>query len=552
MVRLSSTGTAAEAGKASAARCVLLFLSCTAICFAHLASAAEAAKALPEKPNIIVIYGDDVGYGDLNVYGHPTSRTPNLDRMAEEGMRITSFYSAAPVCSPSRASLMTGRLFPRTGVYSSNNTKSATGSMTFTSSSNTGMLLNEITLPQQLGKCGYVSGMVGKWHLGVTEPYLPINRGFDSYFGCPLTPIGCNSTAYNKSATTGSCMLFVNHTITEQPTDIRNIDVRYVENTLNFISTNQHRPFFFYFSSHHTHMPQFASDTYLNTTQRGLFGDSLAELDYSVGAILDHVTQLGIANRTLVIFSADNGPALISQQLGGEQGPLKCGKGTTYEGGVREPGIFWWPGVIAAGRLSYALASTMDIFPTAVSLAGGQLPADRAMDGLDITKLLTGESAGPRYYNIYYSGHVLMAVRLHQHKAHFFTMGSHCLPTYPDKDCHNNASLEYHDPPLLFDVNQDPKERYPLDTKLHKVPLQKMQALLAEHNKTMTFGPAQCDQGNDPKKNFPCCSPECTPRPSCCKCPTAKHIPGLHTTARRSHVAAAAGQDDLDSMRILI
>ena len=477
--------------------------------------------ALPEKPNIIVIYGDDVGYGDLNTYGHPTSRTPSLDQMAEEGMKITQFYSAAPVCSPSRASLMTGRLFPRTGVYSRNNTKFPTGSATFTSSSNAGMLLSEVTLPQYLKQYGYVSGMVGKWHLGVKPEYLPINRGFDSYFGCPLTPIGCNSTAYNGTEHMGYCMLLNNHTIVEQPTDIRNIDSRYVQNTKDFITANSHRPFFFYFSSHHTHMPQFASDTYLNTTVRGLFGDSLAELDYSVGQILEHIKATGLANKTLVIFSADNGPALISRELGGEQGQLKCGKGTTYEGGVREPAIFWWPGVIRPRRLSHAIASTLDIFPTAVSLAGGKMPTDRTMDGFDLTQLLIEKThGGPRTSNFYYSGHVLMAVRLHQFKAHFHTMGSHCLPSYPDHDCHNNATLQHYDPPLLFNVNQDPKERYPLDvTGKHKVELQKILDIIAEHNKTMTFGLPQVDQGNNPL-NFPCCSPSCSPRPHCCKCET--------------------------------
>lgn len=494
-----------------------LVLQCTLV--ASMTSSSNSGKVnLPEKPNIIVIYGDDVGYGDLNTYGHPTSHTPNLDRMAEEGMKVLQFYSAAPLCSPSRASLMTGRLFPRTGVYATNQSRWPTGSATFSSSSNAGMLVTEITLPQYLKEYGYVSGMVGKWHLGVKPEYLPINRGFDSYFGCPLTPIGCNSTAYNGTAHMGFCMLFHNHSIVEQPTDIRNIDVRYVQNTLDFITTNKDRPFFFYFSSHHTHMPQFASDTYLNTTERGLFGDSLAELDYSAGAILDHLKSLGIDNRTLVIFSADNGPALISRTLGGEQGPLKCGKGTTYEGGVREPAIFWWPGVIEPGRLSYAMASTLDIFPTAVSLAGGKMPSDRAYDGLDQTDLITGEKKnGNRFSNIYYSGHVLMAVRLHQFKAHFFTMGSHCLPTYHDSDCHNNASLLHHDPPLLFNVNQDPKERFPLDVKQHKAPLNNIMELIKEHNKTMTFGPPEINQGGNPQ-NFPCCNPSCTPRPTCCRC----------------------------------
>ena len=475
---------------------------------------------LPEKPNIVIIYGDDVGYGDLNIYGHPTSSTPHLTRMAREGLKFTQFYSTAPVCSPARASLMTGRLFPRAGVYSNVTKKGqpATGMRTFTSSSQGGMLLSEITLPQALKPLGYVTGMVGKWHLGVRDQYLPASRGFDVYFGCPLTPVGCNSTAANYTKVEGSCMVFENNTIVSQPADIRNIDVPYVEATKDFMTRNQHRPFFFYFASHHTHMPQFASDTYLNTTERGLFGDSLAELDFSVGQLLDHIKLLGIENRTLVVFTADNGPALISEELGGEQGPLKCGKGTTYEGGMREPGIFWWPGVIAPGTLTYAIGSQLDIFVTAVKLAGGNPPTDRPIDGMDLSAVLTGESThGPRDRMFYYSGHVLMAVRLRQYKLHYFTMGSHCLPSYPDVDCHTNTGLKKQDPPLLFDLDKDPKERDSLDTKKFKAIVDEIQEATEEHRKGMTFGPPMCDEGGNPM-NFPCCSPSCTPRPRCCAC----------------------------------
>ena len=474
---------------------------------------------LPEKPNIVIIYGDDVGYGDLNIYGNPTTSTPHLTRMASEGLKFTQFYSTAPVCSPARASLMTGRLFPRAGVYSNvSKPGEETGMGVFGGISKGGMLLSEITLPQALKPLGYVSGMVGKWHLGIKEQYLPTNRGFDMYFGCPLTPNGCNSTAGNDSKALGSCMVFENTTIISQPADLRNIDVPCVEATKDFMTRNQHRPFFFYFASHHTHMPQFASDTYLNTTERGLFGDSLAELDFSVGQLLDHMKLLGIENRTLVIFTSDNGPALGSMELGGEQGPLKCGKGTTYEGGMREPGIFWWPGVIAPATITYAIGSQLDIFVTAVKLAGGNLPTDRPIDGMDLSAVLTGESPrGPRDRMFYYSGHVLMAVRLRQYKLHYFTMGSHCHPTYPDVDCHSNTELKQQDPPLLFDLDKDPKERDPLDTKKFKAIVDEIQEATDEHRKGMTFGPPMIDEGGD-LMNFPCCSPNCTPRPRCCAC----------------------------------
>lgn len=476
--------------------------------------------ALPEKPNIIILFGDDMGYGDLNVYGHPTTKTPNLDRMAKEGMRFTNFYVAASLCSPSRASILTGRLFPRSGVYEElgPKAKSATGSATFGTYSGKGMLLNETTLAQALKPLGYVSGMVGKWHLGSVEAYHPTSRGFDSYLGCPFNLEGCNSTIQNLTAKDPNCMLFQNDTIIEQPSDLLNIDARFVAETKNFINNNKDRPFFFYFASYHTHMPQFASKDFINTTERGLFGDALAQWDGDVGEILSYLKEVGIANRTFVVFTGDNGPALGHEVLGGDQGPLKCGKGTTWEGGMREPGIMWWPGVIQPNTLSYAIVNSMDIFPTALALAGGKPPTDRVLDGFDLTGLITGQSQnGPRDHIFYYSGKFLMAARLNQYKAHFYTMGSHCKDDYPDVDCRGSTKLQKHDPPLLFDLSEDPKEREPLPVASFASVMASIQSLVAEHNKTMTFGPPQIAVGNNPD-NYPCCNPSCTPRPTCCKC----------------------------------
>eukprot|EP00118_Oscarella_pearsei_P008314 m.42047 g.42047 ORF g.42047 m.42047 type:complete len:497 (+) comp33327_c0_seq1:144-1634(+) len=477
------------------------------------------ARNLPERPNIVIIYGDDVGYGDLNEYGHPTSSTPNLKRMSEEGLRILQFYSAASICSPSRASLMTGRLYPRTGVYSNG---SGTGLSVFNPESIGGMLLTEITVAEMLKQQGYATGAVGKWHLGVGEDlkYFPTKRGFDTYYGLPMTQSECMSDAGSLDVALGPCPVFRNEKIIAQPADILNIDQIYVENAKEFITEHQHEPFFFYFASHHTHRPQFASTSFRNTTLRGLFGDSLAELDYSVGQVLDHLVSLELQRKTLVIFTSDNGPELKDNEMGGEQGPLKCGKGTTYEGGVREPAIFWWPSVIRAGRISRAIGSTLDLFPTALALAGGQLPSDRPIDGYDLSKILTEETIdSPRKTMFYYSGKYLMAVRRGQYKVHFFTMGSHCLPTYHDEDCWTQTKLKYHDPPLLFDVNTDPKERDSLNTLLpvYQSIIQGIFNETAEHNKTMTFGPPMI--GGKPDKDvFPCCSPSCSPRPTCCAC----------------------------------
>ena len=473
---------------------------------------------LPEKPNFIILFGDDMGYGDSNMYGHPTSRTPNLNQMAREGMRFTQFYSAAPVCSPSRASLMTGRYFPRAGVYVEPKNNKTTGMAVFGTMGSKGMLLSEVTLPQALKPLGYATGMVGKWHLGIQHPYHPVSRGFDSYLGCPFNLKGCNSTIVNGTATTPNCMVFENYTITSQPADMLNIDERYVQNTKDFISNNIDKPFLFYFSSYHTHLPQFASSRYINTTKRGLFGDALAQFDGDVGEILSFLKEKGIANKTFVVFTADNGPQLASDLDGGEQGPLKCGKGTTYEGGVREPALMWWPGVIQPNTLSYAMASTLDVFPTMLSLAGGKPAENVTMDGYDLTDLITGKAtSGPRDHMFYYSGKYLMAARLNQYKAHFYTMGSHCQSDYPDSDCHSQTFLQAHEPPLLFDLNHDPKERQPLHVPQFATVMTAINDLVAQHNKTMTFGAPQIDIDIS-KANFPCCNPSCTPRPTCCKC----------------------------------
>ena len=496
-----------------------------------ICSLTVATVRLPDKPNIVVIFGDDVGYGDVNILGHPTTSTPNIDRMAREGLRMLQFYSAAPVCSPSRASLLTGRLFPRAGVYAEPSNKTQTGMGTFNPANSLGMLLSETTLAQALKSGGYATGMLGKWHLGIglEYQYMPFNRGFDSYYGLPLIPMGCSSNVYNGTPghpPPGACMIFENSTIVAQPADVLNLDAAYVHEAKRFITVNRDRPFFFYFAAHHTHMPQWASAAFQNTTRRGIYGDALAELDWSIGEILDHLIDEGIQNQTLVIFTSDNGPALGSLVLGGEQGPFKCGKGTTYEGGVREPAIFWWPSVIRPGGVSQALASTLDVFPTVLNLAGVTPNKSVILDGYDITDLLTGKSKeSPRQEMFYYSGKYLMAARSGPYKAHFWTMGSHCKSTYTDSDCWSETKLAYRDPPLLFNVNADPKERHPLTTSQspYAEELEKIVSLVKRHNETMTFGPPQiAAHGHDPN-NFPCCSPSCTPRPSCCKCKNSRN-----------------------------
>ena len=495
---------------------------------ARLVSATEHENAFPSKPNFLIIYGDDVGYGDLNCYGHPTSRTPRLDEMASQGTRLMDFYSAAPICSPSRASLMTGRLYPRTGVYAKNKTAYAgTGLGVFLPDGKGGMLLSELTLPQLLKPLGYATGMVGKWHLGIGEngKYLPHKRGFDTYFGLPMTQSSCHSNA-GVIDDFGPCPVMRNGTVVSQPGDILHVDSQYIDFAKTFLLDHHKEPFLFYFASHHTHRPQFAAPPQLGSTKRGIFGDALAELDWSVGELLDQLRALELQERTLVVFTSDNGPELKDGETGGEQGPLKCGKGTTWEGGMREPAIFWWPGVIPAGVVqSKAIGSTLDILPTFVKLAGGHVPNDRTIDGYDLMPaLLNKSSSGLRDHMLFYSGNVLMAVRLGAYKLHYWTAGSHCNNTYPDRDSWSNTSLEYRNPPLLFNLQKDPKERDMLDVSKYTSVVEEMNSFVAEHNKTMTFGDPQIDVGEDVML-FPCCNPECSPRPSCCACSNYKPKP---------------------------
>eukprot|EP01005_Ploeotia_sp_CARIB1_P001624 NODE_53_length_1964_cov_569.356015_g52_i0.p1 GENE.NODE_53_length_1964_cov_569.356015_g52_i0~~NODE_53_length_1964_cov_569.356015_g52_i0.p1 ORF type:complete len:503 (-),score=88.00 NODE_53_length_1964_cov_569.356015_g52_i0:373-1881(-) len=475
-------------------------------------------------PNFIVVYGDDIGYGDLNVYGHPTSSTPNLDRMALEGMRFVQFYSAAPICSPSRTSLMTGRLFPRAGIFSGHwNSTRSTGSAVFNPESVGGLPMDEVTMANIFSDNGYATGGLGKWHLGIGKDghYLPIHRGFQSYFGIPMTQNECVSKPRLNPERFGPCPIFHNETIAVQPADVPDIDAKYVNNAKDFITNNRDRPFFFYFASHHTHLPQFASKRFLNTTRRGLFGDSLAEVDWSVGEILQHLRDLQLDTNTLVVFSADNGPELADFDLGGSAGPLRCGKGTTYEGGMRVPAIFWWPGVIPPNTLQYNIASTLDISMTMFSLAGIQnkLPPNTFNDGMDITPMLKNVNAtAVRDIMFYYAGHLLLAVRWRSWKIHRWTTGAGNCNGYFDDVCWTRK-LSWHDPPLLYNVEQDPPERVSLLGDKYAWIHQKFHEIMVEHNRTMTFKPSEMDKGND-VNYIPCCNPGCKPFPKCCHCTT--------------------------------
>ncbi len=387
-------------------------------------------------PNLVVIFVDDLGYGDLGSYGHPTIRTPALDRMAAEGMRFTQFYVAASVCTPSRAGLLTGRLPIRTGMTSNKR------GVLFPNSKY-GLPHEEITIAELLKEKRYATSIIGKWHLGHLPEFLPTRQGFDAYYGIPYS----NDMDKPGSGSPPTPILR-GETIEEQPADQTTLTRRYTEEAVRFIRSHRDGPFFLYFAHTFPHVPLFASPDFKDKSIRGLYGDVVEELDWSVGQVLGALRELGLEKNTLVLFTSDNGPWLTQNEAGGSAGLLREGKGSAWEGGYRVPAIAWWPGVIEPS-VSRALASTLDIFPMAAELSGAALPTDRAFDGRSLLPLLTGRAETIRDVVYYYRGQDLYALRKGPWKAHFVSHSGYG----PEKPA-------AHEPPLLYNLEADPSEKY--------------------------------------------------------------------------------------------
>ena len=344
-------------------------------------------------PNFIVIFTDDQGYQDVGCFGSPKIKTPRLDRMAAEGMRLTDFYSAASVCTPSRAALMTGCYPPRVSLPS-----------VLFPRSKIGINPAETTVAELLKKQGYATMCIGKWHLGHLEPFLPTNHGFDAYFGIPYS----NDMHHN-----GGVPLMRDTKIVERPVKQHDLTERYTAEALKFITANKDKPFFLYLPHTFPHVPLFASPPFKGQSARGLYGDVIECIDWSTGQILDTLKKLGLDEQTLVLFTSDNGPWLSKGKNGGCALPLRGGKFTTWEGGMREPTIARWPGKIPAGSVCSEVAGTIDVLPTFAKLAGAAVPTDRTIDGKDIWPLLSGEKGAksPHEGYFYFRGNRLEAVR---------------------------------------------------------------------------------------------------------------------------------------------
>src|SRR5215212_1170239 len=341
----------------------LRFIACAWL--AILVLTPRGAAAEPSRPNVILILADDLGYGDLACYGHAKFKTPHLDRMAAEGMRLTQFNTPTPFCAPTRASLMTGRYPFRCGLTA--NPAPDFGGQYL----DLGLPTSEVTVAQLFRDAGYATGMVGKWHLGHTKKeYYPVRRGFDEYLGIlysnDMRPV----------------QLIDGEKVIEYPVVQATLTKRYTERALKFIERNKEKPFFLYFAHAMPHKPLAASEKYYQKTGAGLYGDVIAELDASVGQVLAKLKELKLDDNTLVVFTSDNGP-----WFGGSTGGLRGMKGTSWEGGYRVPFIARWPGKIPSNHLSNEPAVMMDLFATALAVAGIEPPMDRVIDGADIRPL---------------------------------------------------------------------------------------------------------------------------------------------------------------------
>jgi arylsulfatase A-like enzyme len=374
-----------------------------------LSSVGQPLAAAERPPNFVVVYADDLGYGDIGCFGAKGYTTPNLDRMAAEGVRFTSFCVAQAVCSASRTALLTGCYPNRVGILG------ALGP-----ASRIGIHADETLLPEVLKARGYATAIYGKWHLGHHEPFLPQQHGFDDYFGLPYSndmwPF--HPTAKFPKLPLISGNKIVNPNVTAE--DQTHLTTWYTEHAVQFIEKNREKPFFLYVPHSMPHVPLYVSEKFKGKTEQGLFGDVISEIDWSVGQILETIQRCQLEQDTLVIFTSDNGPWLSYGNHAGSAGPLREGKGTAWEGGVRVPCVMRWPGKIRPGGECRELAATIDLLPTFAKLAGAPLPKNK-IDGIDVSVLLTGDDStkSPRDSYSYYWGQELHAVRNGQWKLHF-------------------------------------------------------------------------------------------------------------------------------------
>ena len=439
-----------------------------------------------KKPNFIVIFADDLGFGDLGVFGHPTIKTPSLDQMAFEGQKWTNFYVAAPVCTPSRAGLLTGRLPIRSGMCSDKR-------RVLFPDSKGGLPQSENTIARVLQGNGYRTAAIGKWHLGHLPAFLPTEHGFESYFGIPysndmdkIQGRGYRedhfSLAEDEFYQSYNVPLMRDKEIVERPADQRTITKRFTKEAVQLIKEFGDEPFFIYLAHNLPHIPLFRSTEFKDKSLAGIYGDVIEEIDWSVGQIVKALKKEGLDENTLIVFTSDNGPWHTFKTHGGSAGLLRGAKGGTFEGGMREPTVFYWPGHLKSGVVT-EMGTTMDLLPTFCSLSGTPLPDDRVYDGYDISPVLLGTGPGERECVFYYRGEKVYAVRKGHYKAHFITQleyGSKTAHpiTNPQVDILNKPTVL--EEPLLYNLSIDPGEKYNIAAD-HPEVIEEIRQVLKEH-----------------------------------------------------------------------
>lgn len=440
---------------------------------------------IENQPNIVLIFMDDMGYGDITAYGGTGYSTPNIDKLAAQGMRFTNFYAAQPICSASRAGILTGCYPNRIGMPGA-----------IFPGSNVGLNSLEETIPELLKRKGYVTSMVGKWHLGDAKEFLPLQHGFDEYFGLPYSndmwPIGYGNGPITKNTSWKLKMpplplIEGNKTIEhiESMSQMDQLTTRYTKKAVSFIEQHKEEPFFLYFAHSMPHVPLAVSDKFKGKSEQGLYGDVMMEVDWSVGQVMKVLKENGLSDNTLVIFTSDNGPWLNFGNHAGSSGGLREGKQTTFEGGQREPCIMHWPAVIKGGTVNNKLASTLDLLPTFITITRAPEPKKR-IDGVNIIALLKGKKeANPRnsfYY--YYNKNSLEGVR----EGYWKLILPHKYRTYDGELAGNDGFMgKKHEDSIglaLYNLRRDPGERYDVKEQYPEV-VERLQRLVEKARKDL-------------------------------------------------------------------
>ncbi|XP_045712115.1 arylsulfatase D-like [Phyllostomus hastatus] len=547
----------------------------------------EFKTAHASKPNILLIMADDLGIGDLGCYGNRTLRTPHIDRLAEEGVRLTQHLAAAPLCTPSRAAFLTGRHAFRSGMDASDGYRALQWN-----GGSGGLPQNETTFARILQRAGYATGLIGKWHQGVNcatrgdHCHHPLRHGFDYFYGMPFTLVNdcqpgrppevdaalrarlgrltqwaawgiltaaagraCGLVSVPWRAVLGAaglllvffaswfasfgfvrrwnCILMRNHEVTEQPMGLERATGLLLKEAVSYMDRNKHRPFLLFVSLLHVHIPLVSTGSFAGRSRHGPYGDNVEEMDWLVGQLLQALEEHGLRNKTFTYFTSDHGGHLEARdetlgQLGGWNGIYRGGKGMAgWEGGIRVPGIFRWPGVLPAGRVVSEPTSLMDVFPTVVRLGGGEVPRDRVIDGRSLLALLRGAAEHSAHeFLFHYCGEHLHAARWHEKergrlwKVHYVTPRFHpegAGACYGQGVCPcSGAGVTRHSPPLLFDLSGDPAEARPLapgsEPRFHEV-VSRVGEAVRRHRETLSPAPPQFSRTHILWKPWlqPCC-----------------------------------------------